>query len=467
MCAGYPAGVNATIAAMERTATRRARSGPGPAVMIAGLQVAAFVPYVVRGTGFVLDDWFTLRNARFGGALHAAGDAQSVARPGAAVVDALAFGVVGRHPLVLLLGALVIAVLTGLGLLNLLRRFLPLPLAVGACVVWIVAPNHTSLEVWASALNIGVALLLSVGAGLLLSTDPLPARRLLLAGVLAAAATLSYEAVVPALCAGFVVLPWLRSGRIDRRAVGAGAISIGAAVAWMLLHWHPDKHLSSGVVHLGYLWSGLFGWGVAPDGLASSILTLAALAGMAVAVSRLCLPSFRPALGEGEYLVVAGLALAVLGLLPFVRYVYEPLGAGDRALIVSAVGGAMVWAGLAEMAWRSRHVLAASLATVVVLSMAAGRWQAAVAWDRAAEDASGVLQALRRYYPAPNETLVIGPSLTVRRNVAGLLDTSNVEAAVQVIYDDPTLRAEARADTVSSTAATGLRLDTRTRRPPP
>ena len=40
-------------------------------------------------------------------------------------------------------------------------------------------------------------------------------------------------------------------------------------------------------------------------------------------------------------LVIAGVTVLVLGTMPYVRYLYEPLGAGDRANYLSAFGAAI------------------------------------------------------------------------------------------------------------------------------
>src|SRR3954468_5740901 len=77
------------------------RSWPAP-VLVALVSLSASGLHAALGPGFVLDDWFNLRNAAFGGAWSSAGTAQQTARPGAAVVYALVFGGLGRHPLAVL-----------------------------------------------------------------------------------------------------------------------------------------------------------------------------------------------------------------------------------------------------------------------------------------------------------------------------------------------------------------------------
>ena len=138
--------------------------------------------------------------------------------PDAAVVYAVVFGWVGQHPLVVLCVQAVIGVATAVALVHLLRRFFPPGLALVATLLWVLLPNHTSLEVWASATNIALCVLLTVVA-----TDLLCARdrRVQWAAVpLFAAAGLCYEAVLPLAAVAILVVPWVRRGRPDWRLVG-------------------------------------------------------------------------------------------------------------------------------------------------------------------------------------------------------------------------------------------------------
>jgi hypothetical protein len=70
------------------------------------------VPYALLGVGWVLDDWFVLRNAHFDGPVAAAGREQWLARPGQGAVYALTFGLVGPHPLAIYAIQVVLAATT-------------------------------------------------------------------------------------------------------------------------------------------------------------------------------------------------------------------------------------------------------------------------------------------------------------------------------------------------------------------
>jgi multidrug efflux pump subunit AcrB len=159
------------------------------AILVVAASLAASAVYAVLGVGYVLDDWFALRNAHVGGAWAAAGHEQDLARPGASATYALVFGLMGEHPLLVLALQAAIGALTAWVLLTLLRRFLPAGPATLAALCWVVLPNHTALEVWASATNIALALLLTLVGALVLLSGRRRARPaalvLLMAGALA------------------------------------------------------------------------------------------------------------------------------------------------------------------------------------------------------------------------------------------------------------------------------------------
>jgi len=396
--------------------------------------------YASLGTGFVLDDWYTLRNAHFDGALAAAGEDQRLARPGAWLVYAVVFGVIGPHPAVVLVlqGAVVAA--TAVLLVLVLRRFLPSPLATLAAALWVMLPNHTSLEAWASASNIALALLLGVAGCFLLGRSELGTAGIAGAAVLMATAALCYEAVIPAALLAALALPWLADGRPRWAPVVAVGTGLVLVATWILTHWHPGKPVTIGETDLTQAVGAHLGWGVVPAGVAADLVTLVGLAGVTLAVARVVLPSQRGRAGPAEWCVVAGLVVIGVGTVPFAFYLYAPLGAGDRLTVVSSVGGAMVWAGLVGMAWAWHRLAGAvGLAALVALS-AAVRVERAVLWHRAGRDAVAILDGIRERFPEPTGTIVIGPEPIQRDNIAAFVDQSNIDAAVQLVYGDPSVR---------------------------
>jgi hypothetical protein len=404
---------------------------------IVAVGIVVYALYGVLGPGFVLDDWYTLRNAEFDGAWAASGVDQRSARPGAWIVYALVFGVIGRQAHVVLLVQAVMGIATAVLLYSLVLRLATPLIATLTALLWLVLPNHTSLEVWASATNIALATLLVVwGAWLLASPRSGGARQAAAIGALVASA-LCYEAVIPLAALVVVVVPWLTRGRPDWRVVLWGGAGLTAAAAWIVANWHPAKDVAREVADLGQMVGAHVGWGIAPEGMVSDLLTLVAVVGVAIATGRLAMRSTRSTCDAAEWSVVAGLVVIVTGTLPFAFYLYAPLGAGDRFNFVSAIGGALLWAGLAAMVWRVRPALAWVGIGVLLAVGSVARVDRAVIWHHAGEDADAILAAAVEEIPDPDGTIVFGPKPIQQANVAAFLDPSNVRAAVQLAYDDP------------------------------
>jgi len=401
------------------------------------LSALVSVVHALLGPGFVLDDWFTLRNAAFDGAWASAGTAQQTARPGAAALYAVVFGLIGPHPLVVLAVLAAVGALTAALLVVLLRSFFPESIAIGAAALWVVLPNHLSLEVWASTVNIAVSVLLTVSAGVVMLR-----RDVRWAAVpLFVAAALCYEAVIPLAAALVVVGPWRARGRIDWPLVAATGAGLGGVAFWIIGHWHPDKHVSSTTADLTQAFGAHLGWGIAPGGALASALLMVGLLGTVVALGRLLLPSWRSSTGPAEQAVLAGVGVIVLGVVPFARYTYAPLGAGDRFNFVSSVGGALVWTGILVLAWSLRRVVSVVVLAVLISGALVARGQRSILWHRAAHDAVAIQEAAIRSVPRPDGAVFVGPEPIQQQNVAAYLDQSNIAAALQLAYGDPAQRA--------------------------
>ena len=438
--------------------------------LVAGLVVLVAtlaVPYALLGPNFVLDDWYLLRNARFDGALAGGGRDITLARPGQWVVYVLEFGILGRHPLPIYLVQVAVRATVVVALFALFRHYLDEGWAAGLAALWALFPNATALEVWATGLNITVSLLLLVLGALGLSRAAESRRESLLAPALLAASVLTYEATMPAAGAVVLVVPLLkRHFRWRQVLVGWGALA--ATGLWLALNWYPGKHVTQGA-DLSPVVGAHFGWGLFPRGPVAGAASLVALVLVAVTAGRVALPGFRSSAGAADWLVVAGLAAIAAGVVPFVRYVYTPLGAGDRVTVVSSVGAAMVLTGFAMHAARWRPALVAG-ALVVVVSTTLVRVERADVYAAAGAHMLDLLDALSATFPRAPGVVVVGPEPWVYRNVAGVIDHSHLEAAIQLEMGDRSLRAVlTRSEAAFLDAPPGARFDLRRLRtyPPP
>ena len=303
-----------------------------------------------------------------------------------------------------------------------LARFLSPGLATAAALVWLWLPNHGSLLHWTTATAITAALVLLLG-GLLLLDD----ERHVAAALLLGASVLTYEATVPAALLGLVVVPTLRRRPWIRPALVGAAVLVPVGM-WMLANVPEvkDEGLRR-TADLGLVIPAHVGWGVLPDGPVATFVGAVAC----VVVTLLAADAARRRTLDVEAAMVAsGVATIVVGTIPFVRYFYAPLGAGDRVNVVAGVGTALLWTGLG--AWLARRLprpASVGLVALVLTAMGVASWQGSMAWADAADDAARVLRAL----PAlePGDSVQVAPT-PVRRNVAAFADPSNLVGAVQL-----------------------------------
>ncbi|HVV36364.1 MAG TPA: hypothetical protein VHC63_07145 [Acidimicrobiales bacterium] len=389
--------------------------------------------YALGGAGYVLDDWFTLGNAKVDGVWGTPGHLIFVNRPGAGLLYCLVFGVFGGHPLVGLALLTALGAATAAVLYVLCRRFVSVPVAAAVATVWVVLPNHTSLEFWQSCTSLAAATLLTVVAALFVARRAPSTRQTLIAAALVTAGSLTYEAVFPVGALVVVFLPLL-AGRAwrGRDLIGRASLLLPAAV-YLVLYRSTQKTISK-VGPLGQVLAGHFGWGIVPGGTGATVVLLVAMLALAVAGVRLALPGFRTGTGLGERLVVIGLVVIAAGTIPFTFYLYAPLGAGDRFDLVSSIGGALAWTGIGLMLWRWRTVVAAGAAVLLVMAFTA-RVQRMERWTTAAADSNRVARAITARFPQPPpQRVVLGPSPVQDHDVAALLDQSNVAGLLRFLY---------------------------------
>lgn len=420
------------------TLARDGRRADG-AVLLFGLFV--LVPYLLAGPGFFVDDWFALRNAVVGEWWEAAGPDQWRARPGAAVVYAVVFGLIGARPGIHAAIAVVVVVATAVVLRRLLGHVLPPLVALAVSLTWLLVPNHTSLEVWPSAINIGVSLLLAVVGAERLVRNPIPRRTQAGSGVAFAASILCYEATAPALVALVALVAW--NVRADRRTavrlVVLHGFAMGAALAWMLTNWHPSK-------------TGLDAWldpvqvvnGHVSTGLVGEHAGAVVLGGVVVVTSIVAayLGITRPS-ADGtrwpQHLIIGGWATIVVGAAPFARYFYSPVGLGDRVTVVSGIGGAMVLVGVLSWIGVRQAAFATLLGVLLVVGAAGHRASLMIDYATAADDSRRILTTIESRWPEPPEgTIVFGPYPIVKRNIVAFIDA---DWPVQWLYADGSVSA--------------------------
>lgn len=384
------------------------------------------LPYALLGPGFILDDWFTLRNAHFDGAWSAAGDDQRLARPGAWIVYALVFGPLGDSPFAVFVFQVVVAAASAVLLYMVARTFLDEGWAAALAAVWVLLPNHGSLLFWASGSNIAVALLLFLGGCLLL------ARRRRLTWVATAcfvASSLCYEATLPA--AGLATLvTWYSAGRqrLTNLLLHGGALA--GALAWLIVNWHPAKRLAR--ADLSFLPGAHFGKGIAGWSLPAAVLLLIGVCALALVFVRRVFPSFRQPATAPERLLMAGLAIVAVGTLPFIAYLYAPVGAGDRLNVIAGIGTASCWTAIVWWVSTRRRAFAAALAVLLVSAALATQFMRQGLYSEAASDADKMVEAAaQRPLPSPPR-LVFGPCPQQQQGIVALLDVSNVSGALQV-----------------------------------
>jgi hypothetical protein len=387
------------------------------------LTALAALPVAWRGPDYVLDDWYLLAHARFDGWWRALGGELARARPGSAMVYAGVFGLVGRHPLVALVVQTVLAAVAAVQLRALLLRLVAPAAAFGVAALWVVLPNHGSLLWWATGSALTVALLL-----VLVGLRWLAEGRTVAGVVLLGSAVLTYEAVGPVALVGCAIVPAL-AGCPWRRPLVAGLAVLGPAGVWSLLAVPSVKRDLGASLDAALVVPAHVGWGVWPSGVVATVGATAALVVLAVLSA---VGWRRRRLEPPAAWALAGLTVIVLGTLPFVRYFYEPLGAGDRLNVVAGVGTAMLWFGILSAGvrwWRPGGVVVAGLA---VVGFAVTGWTRAQAWADAADDAAAILAGLDLAGAGGRDVVVVVERPPVRSNVTAFADRSNIAGAVHL-----------------------------------
>jgi hypothetical protein len=410
---------------------------------LAGGSLLVSLPYALLGPNLLLDDWFTLLFRLRDGVLWAGGHQQLRARPGAWLVFLVEYGVIGAHPLAIyLLQAVLVAACVVL-LFAAVRRFLDRPTAAAVAGVWALMANHSTLDRWGAAMPALVSLLLLLAGVVLVERAADQDRPPILAVATLVASALTYEASLAAAAAAVLVVPWLCQRRVVLKRVAIGEAALVLTGVWMLSHSQHRTAEFRGWLDFGSLVPAHFGEGLIQPPVLGVLLAMVGLGGLALALARPHLPSLRRLPARATGLVGAGVAVIVLGTLPFARYPIGALGLGDRANAVAGVGTALVWVGVGTLLLRHRALLAGG-ATVFGLVLLAGHLQRDVDYARAGDDATAVVRAVRAFPTAPGAEVVIGPAMPTHHRIVGLIGT--VEPAIQVITGDPDRHARVASD---------------------
>jgi hypothetical protein len=408
-----------------------------------GLVVAVFtstIAYLRMGAGFVLDDWYMISHARFDGAWRAVAPDVAAARPGQLPIYALTFGLFGRHPLPTILIMAALNAATAVLTYRLLRRLIGGGMAATAAFLWAWLPTHTSTEVWVTCVIIAAGQCLLMISLTLAARDQRSRAATVGSYLTAILMVLCYEASLPVGLVAVAVLPWLLRRRLEWRFVVGWWAAACTAFGWIALHWYSNKQPQP-LADLRQLFEANLGWGVGGQNAVGRVLMVVAAAGITLALARLVLPSFRSGTGRPEWAIVAGLVTMAVGVVPFAFYYYGPLGYGDRVNYLSAVGGALVWAGLAGMIARIDR--RAAIVAVVGLAIIGGavRMERLWYWHAAGRDAATILATIHEELPNPDgKVIVAGPYPVQHENTAAFLEDSLFTNGLQVIYGDRSVR---------------------------
>lgn len=408
---------------------RRPTVHVGTLIMVA---IAMFVPYGLAGPALFRDDWLTIRNAELDRWWMAAGSSQWKARPVGSAIYAVTFGLIGERPLLHYVLSAAVVTATAVAIYVVAGRFLPTGAAFAVAITWLLLPNHTSLEMWPSTLNIAVSLLLFVlGIERLAHPEPTAGKDWTAAGLLGIG-LLAYEAMGPAAVVAVIAVRLRRSAGKRLSAVLPPLLALGVAGLWMLANWHPEKKGLETTMDPWFLIPGHFGFSITGDLLlAQSVVPGVVLLTSAVALYDLIVAERRTCARWPQWTVAAGWALLVLGALPFVRYFYAPIGFGDRVTVVSGVGGALVLVAVTAQLARWWRPVALLFGAVVAVAATSQRASMVATYATAADDSRRILDAINDRWPTPpDHPMVFGPEV-VDRHVRAF---EPMEFPVQVLY---------------------------------
>jgi hypothetical protein len=394
--------------------------------------------WAVVGGDLLTDDWWmasTLRHQGFWSSFTYM--AWDFGRPLAALTHSVYYTVIGPHPLPLLLLLAGINAAAAVLVLRLGRRLLPSRAAVLTALVWAALPNRGSVRLWIVMLPVALALLLLLGAGLLLAR---PEPRYGTASVLIALGGLAYEAVIPLGVAALVYTAWKR-GRRRWRDVAESVAPPLASAAYVFLRSPKRTNGIAPFSTASRLLPANLGVGIFGGGTLSILLATAVLVLIVVALVRATLPTFGPSRSHHRVIVV-GCGILFLGALPFLAagFPFGTDGIFDRGNIISGLGVAMILAGCGEWLLRScpRRAGAAVLA-LGVGSLALLNGQDVHDYRAAVSDGKALVAALDHDLPTiPNGGVLVVPALPNRGGVAMFILEADLASKLWLDRGGPT-----------------------------
>lgn len=370
------------------------------------------LPYLIAGPGFFLDDWRNLARLDTVGWMRSGEASRFASRPGAWGVEMALYPTLRDHARAWVVVMAFINAATCTALFLLARRFTSEALAAAVVLVWIVLPNHSSLRLFANTTPMVVGLgLLAVG---LLIADR---GRLIWGAVAVSLGGMCLEAfLVPGLV-GVVLVHLVRKVGTRREARIAVAIIVATGLLMSIHPTYRPTELSG--TPLPAL-RGQFTSGLTPNATLATLLAIVAVVGT-VAAAVAWWRGDRE-VGEGPWLVAAGFAVVILGIVPFVlRLPVGHRGMADRSFVISSVGVAMLWVGWGRvLLGRSRVALGAgAIALATVLVAANVRFQQD--WAEGADLTRDMLRGVACRYPdGPPEGFAVGPQVPVPEGIRPL-----------------------------------------------
>ncbi len=367
------------------------------------------LPYLLAGPGFFLDDWRNLARLDTVGWMRSGEASRFASRPGAWAVEMVLYPTLRDHAGAWVVVMAAINAATSTALYLLLRRFTTEALAVAVVLVWILLPNHSSLRLFANTTPMVVGLGL-LAAGLLMADRG----RLVWGAVAISLGGMCLEAMLVPGLVGVVLVHRVRNVGTRREARIAAAIIVATGLL-MSIHptYRPTELSGSPLPAL----RGQFTSGLTPNATLAPVLGIIAVVGTIAAA--IAWWRGEREVGEGPWLVAAGFAVVVLGLVPFVlRLPVGHRGMADRSFVISSVGVAVLWVGWARvLLGRSRVALGAgAIALATVLVAANVRFQQD--WAEGADLTRDLLRGVACRWPdGPPEGFAVGPQVPVPHGV--------------------------------------------------